>query len=224
MTPALVEAILAHGVQEAPREACGLLVWDGRFNATYAPCRNLAGAERFEIHPEDWAAAEDTGKILGVVHTHPGGQAKPSQADLAGCEMSGLPWWIFDLAGDWVRIVPSRWSVTGHPFAWGVQDCFTVVRDLFPGIPDLIRWPEFWNTADLFRSQALACGFGLADGHTTKGDVLLFAVQSRDLVPNHCAVYQGYGEIIHHLPGRLSRREQLGPLGSAVISTMRRCA
>jgi proteasome lid subunit RPN8/RPN11 len=221
MTPALIEAIHAHVLAELPREACGVLVWDGKHGAVYHPCRNTAeGDEHFQIHPEDWVSAEDAGPVMGVVHSHPYGITTPSPADVEGCNRSGLPWWIFDERGTWRRVVPSGWEMTGHPFAWGVQDCFTLVRDGIAGVPDFSREPMFWEKDDLFGRFQTVAGFEPV-GSVEPGDVLIFSIRGQG-VANHCAVYLGGGRIVHHMPGRLSREEDLGPLKAAVVRVVRR--
>ena len=77
---------LEHARSEYPREACGLLVIrKGR--EVYARCRNIGvGTDQFVIHPEDYAAADIQGEIVGVVHSHPGMSPEPSQADRVACE------------------------------------------------------------------------------------------------------------------------------------------
>lgn len=233
MTPALLKAILDHARAEAPREACGVLIWDGKDSAIYRPCRNLAeGDGHFEIHPEDWVAAEDAGTVLGIVHSHPGGMTALSEpmpglpGDRDFLNRSGVPWWIVvPETGEWARYVPSDWEVTGHPFAWGVQDCFTLVRDGISGVPDFLREPFFWESRDLIGESMEAAGFEVVQGGPAPGDVLLMSIHGRingvDM-PNHCAVYAGSGRIVHHLLGRSSREEDLGPLNRAVVSIVRR--
>ena len=88
LTDPLREAMHAHAEQEAPRECCGVVLRvDG--DLRYQRCRNTFdaadGADRFRLHPEDYAAAEDAGKVLAVVHSHPNACANPSMADRVGC-------------------------------------------------------------------------------------------------------------------------------------------
>jgi proteasome lid subunit RPN8/RPN11 len=86
-----------HALEEAPNEACGLvLVREGRAvgyrrgrNATPSPYRF-----RLEVDPEVWFL-EDEGYELAVFHSHPSSPPRPSRADL---ERAGLwasrPWLI----------------------------------------------------------------------------------------------------------------------------------
>lgn len=222
MTPALLEQILDHARAEAPRESCGVLVWDGKNGATYRHCQNIAeGEDHFAIHPEDWVAAEDAGAILGVVHSHPGGTTEPSEWDLQSCHRSGVPWWIVTPEGDWRRIAPVGWEVRGKVFAWGIQDCYTLARDAYSHMPDFVRGPGFWHNEDLFGNGLASAGFERVDGPPSPGDALLMSIRGNG-VPNHCAIYLGGGRILHHLPGRLSREEDMGPLVRAVVAVVRR--
>ena len=78
-----------HAVEEAPNEACGLvLLRDGRA-VGYERGRNAEASPyrfRLEVEPEVWFL-EDEGYELAVFHSHPASPPKPSRTDL---ERAGL--------------------------------------------------------------------------------------------------------------------------------------
>lgn len=67
-----IDAIMAHAAAEYPRECCGVVAQKSRVER-YFPCRNLAAepTEHFHLSPEDYAAAEDWGTVVAIVHSHP---------------------------------------------------------------------------------------------------------------------------------------------------------
>ncbi|MFP3822548.1 C40 family peptidase, partial [Bacillus sp. SIMBA_008] len=71
-----------HAAAEYPRECCGLVI-AGADGERYIPCRNTAAtpSEHFRLPAEDYAAAEDQGRVLALVHSHPNAPAVPSDAD-----------------------------------------------------------------------------------------------------------------------------------------------
>jgi len=86
-----------HARDQAPNEACGLLLLrDGRA-VRYERGRNAEASPyrfRLEVEPEVWFL-EDDGYELAVFHSHPASPPRPSRADL---ERAGLwasrPWVI----------------------------------------------------------------------------------------------------------------------------------
>jgi proteasome lid subunit RPN8/RPN11 len=222
MTPELLEAVLAHAQAEAPREACGLFVQASHNTATYRPCRNVAeGDGQFQIAPEDWAAAEDAGEILGVVHSHPDGTCDPSPADQVGCDRSGLPWWIFNTEGEWKRVTPKDWDLVGHPFIWGLQECYTLASDFYGGLPDFIRRDGFWRADDLFTLHLAEAGFEVVTDGPFPGDAILFSCHGQ--FPDHCAIYRGDGRILHQPVTRTGVEENMGRLVEKIACVVRRC-
>jgi proteasome lid subunit RPN8/RPN11 len=106
-------AALKHALAEAPREACGLLLRQGR-KRSYWPCRNISPEplDTFIIEPEDWADAEDSAdEILAIVHSHPGGTTDPGPADQEWCSQSELPWHIVvPESATWGKCLPLKCS------------------------------------------------------------------------------------------------------------------
>lgn len=96
-----------HARQDAPFEACGLLVQDDE-GQRYWPCRNLCELpeQHFVLDPRDYCRASMTGVIVAVVHSHPRGQ-DASGLDQKACTQSKLPWFIYQLPQDkWLTINP----------------------------------------------------------------------------------------------------------------------
>ncbi len=96
----------------------------------YIPCENTAAdaGEEFRIAPEAYAEAEDQGEIVAVVHSHPDATSRPSAADVAMCNASGLTWHILSWPeGDLRTIEPvDQVPLLGRAFVHGVQDCWQV--------------------------------------------------------------------------------------------------
>jgi len=140
--------IRAHAAAEYPRECCGLVALQGR-RESYWPCRNPAeGIGHFILDPQDYYAAEQAGPVTALVHSHPDMPATPSEADGVACEGSGLPWFIVAaakddagqvLTGDLFGFAPEGYQapLLGRPFAHGILDCYSVVRD-----PPSVNAPE----------------------------------------------------------------------------------
>ena len=101
-----------HGGEEAPNEACGVLVFRDGLAIRYEPGRNRAASPyRFEldIDPEIWFL-EDDGFELAVFHSHPTDSARPSRTDLANIGLwQDRPYFILSRA-------------TGALAAWRIRD------------------------------------------------------------------------------------------------------
>ena len=222
-------AMLLHAEQAAPRECCGLVVRSAVGAApAYWPCRNLSpGTEpdRFELDPADYAAAEEAGEVLAVVHSHPNASANPSMADRVQCEKSGLPWLVIGWPSGVVKLLqPSGWQAPykGREFHHGMIDCYTLIQDWFRRelavvLPDFDRADGWWEAdperpgytrQDLYMRHFAEAGFVRVFGEPQRHDGLLMQVKAD--VANHGAVYLGDGTMLHHLHGRLSEETVYG--------------
>lgn len=229
-------AIRAHAVAEYPRECCGLIIAVGR-KEEYVACRNISESpgEQFRLAAEDWALAEDRGRVLAVVHSHPDDDARFTEPDRIACEASGVPWVVVSVrdrvALDIAAMSPTGWiaPLLERPFFHGILDCYTLIRDWYArevGITllDFDRSDDWWHKGqDLYMEGFEKASFlRIAPGEPLQyGDVVLMNV--RATVANHAGVYLGDrvlsearslhpvpNAMLHHLYGRLSERVVYG--------------
>lgn len=219
MDQLIEQEIREHASREYPKEACGLIVtFKGR--AKYIPCTNIAAnpLTDFSIHAEEYAAAEDSGEVAAIVHSHPDALPLPSQQDLVACELSGLPWVIVAWPlGTIHEFSPTGYEapLIGRKYDHGIFDCFSLVRDYYRtecGIiyADYPREDEWWHKGqNLYMDNLAEAGFLIVtDGTVKVHDTFLMQVESP--VVNHAAVYIGRDQIMHHCVNRLSSRDVYG--------------
>jgi proteasome lid subunit RPN8/RPN11 len=110
--PELRRELELHALEEAPNEACGLVLLRDGAAVRYERGRNAEASPyrfRLEVEPEVWFL-EDEGYEFAVFHSHPASPPKPSRADL---ERAGLwasrPWLILR-------------TDTGQLAAWRIED------------------------------------------------------------------------------------------------------
>lgn len=101
----LLNQIEAHAQETFPREACGLLIGkDGQILDAIRSPNLAAGFDEFLIDHAlhlkiQRQVREKDLKIIGVYHSHPGGDSEPSFADISGATTPGLLWMITALKG-----------------------------------------------------------------------------------------------------------------------------
>ncbi len=185
------------------------------------------------MHPDDVMAAEDKGDVVAVWHSHTDQPATPSEADLAGCEATQLPWVItaihknYDdsIDVDFVFSSPVVFHPTGFEMPYtGRIYAFGVFRLLDP--VSRLSWPRIWDQPEPPRKSFASpnwsegdvdilgdnfAGEGLvrlANGEEPqKGDIFFMQYGK---MPDHCAVYIGDDQILHHHKDRLSCRAVFG--------------
>ena len=211
------DSALAHAKDQDPNESCGLLL-NIKGKERYFPCRNLSmtAFQCFIIDPEDYVRADNTGDIVAVVHSHPVTPPVPSQSDKVACEQSNLKWYIVNPKTEsWGYLEPTGYKapILGREWAWGVTDCYTLVRDWYKEKLNinLIDWHrpttlEDFNKDPMFEKCAEETGFRelTPDEKLINGDLLFMSIFTNNL--NHVAIFLD-GDVLHHLTDRLSCKE-----------------
>jgi len=100
MPGAVIDAVLAHAADAAPREACGLLIGTAATIHRAVRARNLArSSTRYEVAAADHFAALRAARaegldVVGAYHSHPLTAAEPSPTDRA----AAFPGFVFVIA------------------------------------------------------------------------------------------------------------------------------
>lgn len=220
-----------------PNESCGFIA-GGEYvscvNTSKTPLTD------FVFNDPRYDAAVKDGTLVAVVHSHPGGPIFPSSHDMAQQIAGGVPWAIIMLNettightivwGDQIAKAP----ILGRPFVHGIFDCYALFRDAFAlgsvglkeqgigwplppiKLPDFPRDDNWWKLGqDLYGDNIKKNGFVTISRTEAKpGDVFFVALGTSSANPKkvltHAGLLLNNNLILHHLPGRLSRREPAG--------------
>lgn len=231
---AAYKAAQDHARTMFPEESCGFILED-ETGFRYLPLINIAEdpEKHFRIAVDDYL--QHAHELRVIVHSHPNGPLFPSEADMRSQVESEKVWAIIPLdehrMGDpviWGADTPIA-PVLGRSFCHGVADCFTLVRDVFRlgryelaaqgisgwpfepvDVPEVPRNDGWWSAGqDLYMTESRSRGWILIPREEARpGDGFIASIRSD--VPNHAGLLLADGTILHHLPGRLSRREPAG--------------
>ena len=118
VVPAAIRAeIVAHSQEEAPNEACGLLLIDDDKAVEYVRGTNKTPSPyRFELYldPSVWADIGDREVDQGVVHSHLSSPPRPSRTDVENIGLwEGKPYLIYSLRED----VLAGWTIENGAIA-----------------------------------------------------------------------------------------------------------
>ena len=87
-----------HAQECFPEECCGLII-NNKGVEKYWKCKNISKnykEKSFVIDPLDYANGEDSGEVLGVVHSHPNGELMFSYSDKISCKFLDLPFYLVE--------------------------------------------------------------------------------------------------------------------------------
>lgn len=218
LNKSLQSQIFKHAEEMYPTESCGIICKVGKIKK-YFRCDNLATSkeDEFVISAEQYADIEDQGEILAIVHSHPDATTTPSIRDRAVCSVMEIPWVIVSWPdGDIRTITPERAPLEGRHFCHGTDwDCYGLVRDYYRErlAIELNRYDHdswWWEEGkNFYLDNYEAEGFyKVEDGTIEKHDLILMQIRSK--VINHAAIYVGDNLILHHMFGKLSKKDVYG--------------
>lgn len=206
-----LEEFKAYALANPETEVCAFVVQKGR-KQVLVKCTNEheQPAEHFTIAAQAWAEAEDMGKVLRVLHSHPGFGARPipSPLDTQQCNQSEIVWGIYapDCDG-YAEIEPQVMGLEGRAFILGHSDCFGLVMDWhkLQGITLTDRrlmypWWEDQYPENLYQDFWEQDGFVECD--LMQGCMVIMQVSSNKW--NHAGIITPDGNLLHHLYGQLS--------------------
>lgn len=221
--PEVTDAIKQHAMDSYPKEACGLVIDD-----KYVPCDNIHPEpdKAFRIDPGFSGPLFIDGKIQAVIHSHPDGPNHPSMVDIEQqLEMDDIPWGVVSVTGDITEGTPMYCSdviwwgdslpdvpLIGRRFLWNVFTCYQLYRDWWWQERG-IRFPTYPMVED-FIQQGMNIFIENAERthHVDLGKIPVSELEIGDMLvgrlrgkyPNHCGIYIGGDDILHHPSGGAS--------------------
>lgn len=198
--------------EKAPEEAVAFIVMKGR-KQVFIPSRNIADdpTEYFAIDSDDFAAAEEEGDIVIILHSHTGENATAmmSDFDMSSLIMEEKTFGIYSVtSGEYLEHEPMNQSLVGRFFCLGATDCYGLVMAWHKqqGI-DLMdfRVPyEWWERGEEQFTLENFAKAGFEPSDLVPGAMVVMTVAAK--VPNHCGVMLDGDTMLHHLPKSLSNR------------------
>lgn len=215
-----------HILSQYPREACAIVVDDGKLKVINCENTHDDPLNNFRIDANVIADYVINGQLKAVLHSHiaksnhQGDIRTPSGNDIEGHITSGVPWGI--VATDGKTVSDLLWldddeilPLLGRQFISGIHDCFNIWRDYYNlnfGIK-MKRYAidyNWWNNNFNFYSDENIASEGFIEipfKDVKEHDVIIFKIASH--VPNHVGVCTGNNKMIHQLNHRLSCEDSI---------------
>jgi len=208
-----------HALREYPNESVGAV-----YEGTYRPLQNVAPEPESSFRLESYPAEAEA-----IIHSHTQTSSRaPSFEDMSSQQIddSRRPWGILSCNGkvctdiEWFGDAATVEPYVGRTFLSGQRDCWCLVRDIYrkelgintlPNLPRGENWFRGRNPQDLLSRINIenAGFFRVSMKELRPWDIVLGSIGSK--VTNHCGIYIGDNQILHHTEDRLSARVLLNP-------------
>jgi cell wall-associated NlpC family hydrolase len=119
--------------------------------------------------------------------------------------------------------------LVGREWNHGNSDCYSLARDFYRDnfslqLRNYARPTDWWRNPDfrLYQNLYFKEGFVAVQVHPTEwrpADAFLMAIKSK--AANHVAIMINSDTILHHLYGRLSTTDKLGPWRNFIVGVVR---
>lgn len=198
-------------------EMCGYILKSKSGGYDFFECENIATykQDEFEIDMSDTDAALALGEIVYVVHSH------PNQYQLHHLSAFDRLAQYDNNDGDWLlikpdfsyEIYPPIPKFRGRTYVPMVTDCYSIMKDFYDlcgkQMVDYKRDGDWWDEGkNLYLDNIGNEGFHqVAKEDIQPGDTMLFCYASS--VPNHCGIYIGDNQFVHHMTNRVSKIDNL---------------
>jgi proteasome lid subunit RPN8/RPN11 len=216
-----------YALDNYPNESCAIFINN---KLEFLENINEAPGDHFEFSLDD---NKKVLKALGLIHSHPNGLLLPSESDMRSQMSLNIPFGLVTVGVD--SVSRSIWwsddllsfNLEGRPFVHGIFDCYSLIRAYYKQsrsvvLKDYARNVDWWEGKEnLYVENFQNCGFKqISNGDTLQeGDVILMAVNTN--MPAHAAIYLGNDLILHHLSGRISRKDRYHTWKKFITSIVR---
>lgn len=209
---------LEHARGEFPREACGVFT----HSIGYFPCTNIDPEPNDNFRMKEYyQVTANRDDVIALFHSHTNGESNPTLADMHFQKSTAMPWCVAVLNDKGATTDFFSWGgdaippLLGREYRSGSMDCFSIIRDAYKlwynvDLPEFPRDKDFVEKGqNIYLDNYGYAQFKLITPEKLMpGDVVVGSVGGRGII-NHGAIVLNDREIIHHLSGHLSCRDNL---------------
>jgi len=214
------DQIVLHAESKPDEEVCGFILLNKDLTVSVEECANEnPNPEKcFTVSSAKFLKHSIEKKILGIYHSHPKSDEKPSKTDIAMSEEMGIPYLIYSLiTKKFYLYYPESYNtnmLTGRPYIKGFFECTCIFKDYFKKELNIniSKWNKnYWLPEEDKEANKLLLKIlnknliEIKDKKLNKHDVIVFEIKKGKRF--HVGIYLGNDYFMHQPDGVLSRRE-----------------